>query len=236
MVITLADVRAGRGDDAPSGEVNARVDAVQRGRTAMDTMTRQLRSQVCLQQRRHRDDAQAALDRGRPPRLGDVLRRHARHLAAGDAADAARRLAHGPERRRMTLVSSSAIPRKRWKLVEAPWTPSTCHAVPATYTYAEPLIVRERRRLDQPHGRDGTEPALPVLRLRLRPRGPAAERASSSPAPALRPPSSSRAVAKIKITYRAQPGSKRAPRPRVDRVHAPRSSSAPSIPTPRPPS
>ena len=32
-----------------SGEVAARVDAVQRGRTAMDTMTRQLRSQVCLQ-------------------------------------------------------------------------------------------------------------------------------------------------------------------------------------------
>jgi type II secretory pathway pseudopilin PulG len=48
MIITLAtfslvEVTMGR-----SGEIAARVDAVQRGRSAMDLMTRQLRSQVCL--------------------------------------------------------------------------------------------------------------------------------------------------------------------------------------------
>ena len=41
---SLVEVTMGR-----SGEVAARVDAVQRGRSAMDDMSRQLRSQVCLQ-------------------------------------------------------------------------------------------------------------------------------------------------------------------------------------------
>ena len=62
-----------------SGEVAARVDAVQRGRSAMDEMTRQLRSQVCLQ-----NAGIAAMVQPRSIEvghrgLGDVLRRHARH-------------------------------------------------------------------------------------------------------------------------------------------------------------
>jgi prepilin-type N-terminal cleavage/methylation domain-containing protein len=40
---TLVDVTMRR-----SGEITARVDGVQRGRVAMDTVTRQLRSQICL--------------------------------------------------------------------------------------------------------------------------------------------------------------------------------------------
>jgi prepilin-type N-terminal cleavage/methylation domain-containing protein len=48
MIITLAGFTLVEVVMQRSGEISARIEAVQNGRSAMDTITRQLRSQVCL--------------------------------------------------------------------------------------------------------------------------------------------------------------------------------------------
>ena len=49
-----------------TGEIGARVDTTQRARVAMDSMTRQLRSQVCVPRDRSGDDRERSIFAGTP--------------------------------------------------------------------------------------------------------------------------------------------------------------------------
>ena len=91
-----------------TGEITARVDGVQRGRVAMDLMTRQLRSQVCLGPRRRRRPRSSRPPRPRSPStssMGDPSTKAARlgeatatPLVAEKRADARDHESYAPAR------------------------------------------------------------------------------------------------------------------------------------------
>jgi hypothetical protein len=200
MVITLAtfslvEVTMGR-----SGEVAARVDAVQRGRSAMDDISRQLRSQVCLQNAgitamvKPRSIESATAD-------SVVFYADTRDTSV-DAPAPPAGSPTGPERRRIALVNGTIV-EDRWTLT--PVDIKYSHTVPPTSS--RPLL--QSVGLDQPAGAAAPTPlfryfaydltqAVPQPRVELVPSatGLTADQLQS--------------VARIEITYRAHPIQRRA--------------------------
>ena len=199
MVITLAtfslvEVTMGR-----SGEVAARVDAVQRGRSAMDEMSRQLRSQVCLQ---NAGIAAMVKPRSIESATADsvVFYADTRDTSVNAPAPPAGSPT-GPERRRIALVNGTIV-EERWTLT--PVDIKYSHAVPATST--RPLLASVG--LDQPKDAPAPTPLFRYFAYDLALTVPQPTR-ELVPSPALTA-EQLQSVAKIEITYRAHPIQRRA--------------------------
>jgi hypothetical protein len=200
MVITLAtfslvEVTMGR-----SGEVAARVDAVQRGRSAMDDISRQLRSQVCLQN--------AGIATMTKPRSIEsatasevVFYTDTRDTSVNAPAPPAGSPT-GPERRRIALVNGSIV-EERWTLT--PVDIKYSHAVPPTSTRA----LLASADLDWPKTAPAPTPlfryfAYDVSQTVPEPKVELVPSASGLTADQLQ------SVARIEVSYRAHPTQRRA--------------------------
>jgi prepilin-type N-terminal cleavage/methylation domain-containing protein len=192
-----------------SGEVAARVDAVQRGRGAMDAITRQLRSQVCL--------ANAAWPAGTDPRSIEAATttsvtfyadlRDTSVVGSATPAPGAPQPIVGPERRELALENGTIVER-RWAVTAL---------TTETFTYAA-APTGQRNLLENvdlvpldgaPAGSApvlfryfayDTHAAIPQPTIELLP---------NAGTNALAPADLDR-VAKIEIRYRAQPEQQRA--------------------------
>jgi type II secretory pathway pseudopilin PulG len=198
MIITLAtfslvEVTMGR-----SGEIAARVDAVQRGRSAMDLMTRQLRSQVCLQ---NAGIATMVQPRSIEAATADSVVFYSDTRDTSENAVLPPGGATGPERRRIALVNGTIV-EERWTLT--PVDAEYSHA--ANATSSRPLL--ESVALDQPAGAPQPTPLFRYFAYDLGLEIPQPTR-ELVPAPALTA-EQLQSVAKIEITYRAHPTQRRA--------------------------
>jgi hypothetical protein len=185
-----------------SGEVAARVDAVQRGRMAMDEMTRQLRSQVCL----HSATTAMSQPRSIEAATAESVTFYADMRDTSVNAPAPPPGAPtGPERRSIALVDGTIV-ELRWKLTAS----GTKYTHAANFTASRPLL--ESAALDQEPGAAKPTPLFKYFAYDLRP-GVVPE-----PTRELVPDATTgkltdeqlQQVAKIQIVYRAHPTQRRA--------------------------
>jgi type II secretory pathway pseudopilin PulG len=198
MVISLATFSLVEVTMRRSGEVSARVDAVQRGRLAMDEMTRQLRSQVCLQ---NASVATMVKPRSVEAATEDSVVFYADTRDTSVGAVPPPGGPTGPERRRISLVDGTIV-EERWALTQVDTKYS--HAANATATRA----LLESVALDQPAGAPAPTPLFRYYAYDLDADVPQPTR-ELVPSPALTSDQLQR-VAKIQITYRAHPTQRRA--------------------------
>jgi hypothetical protein len=206
MVVTLAAFGLVETTMRQSGEASARIDAVQRGRSGMDVVTRQLRSQACVTSNVAPGTLPRSIEAGTPDSVtfyADL--RDTSNTAGGPPAPPAGFIL-GPERRQLTFEQMDpADPDTNWKLIERRWLPRAPAA--ATYTYQDPPIVREVLT--------DVEPADGKSFFQYY----AYDFDAATPQPEERIPENTadplaiadaQRVARIKITYRAQPTQERA--------------------------
>lgn len=207
MVVSLAAFGLVSTTMTQSGEAAARIDAVQRGRGALDMVTRQLRSQACVKSNLNfmPDGLPRAIEIGTPDSVVFYadMRDTSNQAVAPPAPPAG--FIDGPERRSLTFEKMKpADPNTNWKLVERRWRPRAPQA--ATYTYQDPPIVRELvTDVERAEGRNFFEYYVYDLDLAVpQPQ----KRIPDNTANALSIPEA-QTVAKIRITYRAQPRQER---------------------------
>jgi type II secretory pathway pseudopilin PulG len=141
MVISLATFSLVEVTMRRSGEVSARVDAVQRGRFAMDEMTRQLRSQVCLQ---NASVATMVKPRSVEAATADSVVFYADTRDTSVGAVPPPGGPTGPERRRISLVDGTIV-EERWALTQVD-TKYSHAANGRTTSAAEVFRLRALRR------------------------------------------------------------------------------------------
>jgi hypothetical protein len=207
MVISLATFALVETVMRQSGEASARIDAVQRGRGAMDTVTRQLRSQACLTSDKSPGPTPRAIEGGTPTSVtfyADM--RDVSNKAAAPPAPPAGFIA-GPERRQLSFEQPN--PAYPGKIVERRWLPRAPEGGP--YKYADPPLVREIMTNVIPVA---GQQVFEYYSFDLRPETLAS---GEPPAPKLRMPevhtnplsiAEAQRVAKITISYRALPSRK----------------------------
>jgi prepilin-type N-terminal cleavage/methylation domain-containing protein len=118
-----------------SGEVSARIEAVQSGRNAMDTLTRELRSQVCLPQSTNPADPRVSVIEATNSSI--TMFTELRDTSANAAATPtpAPGTILGPDKRQVTFMADGRI-------VETVWRPTAL--VNGVYTWAaQPTSTRE---------------------------------------------------------------------------------------------
>jgi prepilin-type N-terminal cleavage/methylation domain-containing protein len=125
---TLVDVTMRR-----SGEVSARIEAVQSGRTAMDTVTRELRSTVCLSQSTNPDEPRLAIVAATPTSITMYTDLRDTSLRAGAPAPAQGTIS-GPDKRTLTFTDDG-------KLLETTFKPTAL--ANGVYTFQAAGITRE---------------------------------------------------------------------------------------------
>jgi type II secretory pathway pseudopilin PulG len=198
MVITLATFSLVEVTMRRSGEVAARVDAVQRGRSAMDEMTRQLRSQVCVQ---NAGIATMVQPRSIESATADSVVFYSDTRDTSENAVLPPGGATGPERRRIALVNGTIV-EERWTLT--PVDAEYSHA--ANATASRPVLGSVA--LDQPAGAPAPTPLFRYFAYDLDLAVPQPTR-ELVPNPTLTA-EQLQSVAKIHITYRAHPTQRRA--------------------------
>jgi prepilin-type N-terminal cleavage/methylation domain-containing protein len=175
-----------------SGEITARVDTVQRGRTAMEAMTRQLRSQICL---------------GFSP---------ARAVTAATDSSVTFYAYMGDPSTKSTAVSATATPTpiiaerrtlslESGAIVERRWIGTLAPTVPLGYTFAtQPNATRELLKPVQLVRLDNAD--VPVFRYY------AYDPTTGEPSVRLIPPTTAglsdaqlRQLALVRISYQAMP-------------------------------
>jgi len=214
MVVSLAAFGLVSTTMTQSGEAAARIDAVQRGRSAMDIVTRQMRSQACVKSNVGfaPDGLPRAIETGTPDSIvfyADM--RDVSNKAVAPPAPPAGFI-DGPERRSLTWEKQNAAdPKTNWKLVERRWRPR--ELVASAYKYMDPPTVREvLTDVDREKDKFGND--IPFFQYF------AYDFALAVPQPTKRlpePPNTAnplsvpdaQQVAKIRITYRAQPKQER---------------------------
>ncbi|HEX6024354.1 MAG TPA: prepilin-type N-terminal cleavage/methylation domain-containing protein [Solirubrobacter sp.] len=199
LVVTLAVFSLVEVTMRKSGEASARVDAVQRGRSAMDLVTRQLRSQVCLQNT-------SVVGMVKPRSIESATANEVVFYA--DTRDTSVNAPTpppgsptGPERRRIALVDGTIV-EERWAL----------NAVGDKYSHA-PAATAARNlltnvELDQS---DGAPAPTPLFRYFAYDQTLTVPQPTKElvPNPALTA-DQLQSVARIQITYRAHPTQRRA--------------------------
>jgi type II secretory pathway pseudopilin PulG len=211
MIITLAAFGLVSTAMTQSGEAAARIEAVQRGRSAMDTVTRQLRSQACVTSNVLPGTLPRAIETGTPEAVvfyADM--RDISNKAVAPPAPPAGFVA-GPERRSLTFEKMDpADPKTNWKLIERRWRPR--EPAGATYTYADPPIVREVLTDVERDKKGGVEvPFFQYFAYDFDLAVPLPNKRIPEPPNTANPLAIAEAqsVAKITITYRAQPTQER---------------------------
>ena len=213
MVVSLAAFGLVSTTMTQSGEAAARIDAVQRGRSAMDIVTRQLRSQACVKSTTLPGSLPRAIETGTPDSVTFYadMRDTSNQAVAPPAPPAG--FIDGPERRELAFEKMKpADPNTNWKLVERRWRPRELNG--STYKYADPPSVRDvLTDIDRYYDpvKRVTVPFFQYFAYNF---------TLASPAPSLRlpePPNTAnplsitdaQSVAKISINYRAQPKQER---------------------------
>jgi prepilin-type N-terminal cleavage/methylation domain-containing protein len=198
VVVTLAGFGLVETTMRQSGEVSARIDAVQRGRMAMDTITRQLRSQACLRTTNANNTIQRSVESGNGTSVtfyADM--RDTSHMGTPTPTPAPG-FVDGPERRMLEFIDDPD-PKRAGKIVETRWLPTALGA-DGRWAYTGAPITREvLTSVD-------AIPGVPVFRyfaydLGLAPPEPK----KLLPEAAELSVSDAQKVAKIGIAYRAQP-------------------------------
>lgn len=125
--LTLVDVTMRR-----SGEISARVEAVQSGRSAMDTITRELRSQVCLPPVVNAPRVSVAAATPTSITMYTELRDTSINPSA--TATPAPGTISGPDKRQVTLTADA-------KLQETIWKPKAVNS--GVYSFVDTGTVRD---------------------------------------------------------------------------------------------
>jgi prepilin-type N-terminal cleavage/methylation domain-containing protein len=178
-----------------SGEISARIDAVQRGRSAMDTITRQLRSQVCLR------NAAVVGPAGNPRSIEAATKNSVTFYAdmrdvsvRADAPAPPPGTIAGPERRTLTFGDDGTLTETRQR-------PSRFEN--GRWFYETPESSREIITHVEQYG---ATPYLQFFGYDLTANPPAPTDPLDGPALTA---AQLQSVAKIRIVYRAQPTQKR---------------------------
>ena len=183
-----------------SGEIAARVDAVQRGRSAMDDLTRQLRSQVCLQ---NAGIAAMVQPRSIESATTDSVTFYTDLRDTSENAPVPPPgTPTGPERRRIALVNGTIV-QERWTL-----TPVGGRVQPRRERDLDPPAAPERRRsTSAPARRAADTPLFRYYAYDFALAVPQPKR-ELVPNPTLTA-AQLQSVARIEITYRAHPTRRR---------------------------
>src|SRR4051812_32253192 len=145
--LTLVDVTMRR-----SGEISARIEAVQSGRGAMDTMTRELRSQVCLPRSTNPSDPRVSVESASASSITLFAELRDTSLKDGVATPTPEPgTIAGPDKRSLTFGPDGKIVEKIWRPI------SLANGV---YSYAEnPSSTRELLvSVEQATAADGKTP------------------------------------------------------------------------------
>jgi type II secretory pathway pseudopilin PulG len=211
---TLVDVTMGR-----SAEISARIEAVQNGRSAMDTMTRQLRSQVCLLRPNGTvDDPRRSLlaaDGASVTFYTDM--RNTANPAPGAPTPSPSGFS-GPEKHTLTFVMNAGSQPPKGKIVETAYKPTGVsngiYQYPSTGTTRNLLMNVEQAPATAADGSavldgNGKPTYIPIFQyfrydFTQDPPQPTFQLTGTLDDTGLKQ------VAKIKITYKAQPARKRA--------------------------
>jgi prepilin-type N-terminal cleavage/methylation domain-containing protein len=218
--LTLVEVTMNR-----SGEISARIEAVQNGRSAMDTITRQLRSQVCLLRPGGTvDDPRRSLTAANGSSVTFYADMRNTENPAPGAPTPTPGGFSGPEKHQLTFIAGPAKPGApvdappAGKIVETVWKPTGVvngiYQYPATSTTRELITTVEQAPVSDDDGNpildgSGKRTYIPIFQyfrfdFTQDPPQPSAQLAGTLADGQLKQ------VARIKITYKAQPARKRA--------------------------
>jgi len=198
-----------------SGQISARIEAVQSGRTAMDTMTRELRSTVCIPRTTNPAILPVAIDAAGPNTvtLYTDLRDNSNRLGGTATPTPAPGTISGPDKRQLTYVPNPA-PATTGKIIETTWKPTSL--VNGVYAYGGAPTSRELlTSVERAKAADGTP--VPVFQffkydfvadaaegLAAQPDHPVTNGVNLLTADQIKN------IAKVKITYKSNPARKRA--------------------------
>jgi hypothetical protein len=210
MTITLAGFTLIEVTMNRSGEIAARVEAVQSGRSGMDTITRQLRSQVCTPWTNDVNAIRRSFESASPNSMTffvDMRDTSSKTVAETPPAG----YVWGPEKHKLTFEPPAPDVYKRTtgRIIEESWRPTSING--AVYQYDKPATTRVVvESVDQATDRlDPTGNTLiPVFQYYRY------DFTKATPEPTYAMPGDLNAesiqkIAKIKITYKAQPARKR---------------------------
>jgi prepilin-type N-terminal cleavage/methylation domain-containing protein len=203
--LTLVEVTMRR-----SGEVSARIEAVQSGRGAMDTNTRELRSQVCLPQTTNPADPRVSVIEATKSSITMFTEMRDTSVNAVSTPTPAPGTIVGPDKRQVTFMPDGRI-------VEKVWRPTAL--ANGIYTWAAtPLSTRELLVSVEPAPTDDGQASIPFLQYfrydfkTATQQGIAAQPTDpliGSGTDGVLSADQIKSVAKIKITYRSNPAIKR---------------------------
>ena len=169
MILVLATMTLVEVTMRRTGESQDRVEALQGGRIALDTMTRELRSRVCLPRVADVDAPQFSIDAASPDSI--TFFTDMRDTSTGGSTAVPAGYIAGPDKRTLTYVPDAAKPINS-KIVESVYPAFSLTG--SVYGYkATPLRTRrpaDQRAARRGHGQrlHGHDPDLPVLPVRLR--------------------------------------------------------------------
>jgi prepilin-type N-terminal cleavage/methylation domain-containing protein len=193
-----------------SGEVSARIEAVQGGRGAMDTMTRELRSQVCLPQSTNPADPRVSILEATKSSITMFVEMRDTSVNAAATATPVPGTIAGPERRQLTFMPDGRI-------VEKAWGPTALASGVYTWT-TEPTSTRELLVSVEPAKTDDGKAYIPYFQyFRYDFKTAAQQGIAAQPtdqlfgtgADGVLSKDDIKSVAKIKITYKSNPAIKR---------------------------
>jgi type II secretory pathway pseudopilin PulG len=210
MVLVLASLSLVDVTMRKTGETQDRVEALQGGRLAMDTMTRELRSRVCLPQTGTADAIQISIASASPDAVSFYT--DMRDTSSGGAVTPPTGFISGPQKRSLSFVYDTAA--KTNKLVESVYWPTGVTA--GVYAYAttpnstRALLLNLQRAQGTVAGATVTLPIFQYFQYDFTKsaavgRDPAPEWEVTNPSDAngVLTADQARTVSKIRITYRA---------------------------------
>jgi type II secretory pathway pseudopilin PulG len=211
MVLVLASLSLVEVTMRRTGETQDRIEALQGGRLALDTITRELRSRVCLPLTGGADPIQVSIASASPDAVAFYVDMRDTS-AGGSAATPPSGYISGPQKRSLTYVYDAVA--KTGKLVEAIYWPSKVldgvYSYNATPNSTRELLVNVQRAQGTLNGATVTVPIFQYFQYDFG----QSDAANETPGPdyevtnladATLPLSDdqARTVAKIRITFRA---------------------------------
>ena len=209
MVLVLASLSLVEVTMRKTGETQDRIEALQGGRLTMDTITRELRSRVCLPQTGGSDPIQISIASASPDSIS-IYTDMRDTSSGGTAAAPPAGFIAGPQKRTVTYVYDAAA--NTGKLVESIYWPtgvnSGVYTYPATATSTRDLLLNVQRAQGTVSGATVTLPIFQYFqydfaRSDAAGRDPAPEWEVLPAATGKLTDDAARTVAKVRITYRA---------------------------------
>jgi type II secretory pathway pseudopilin PulG len=211
MILVLATLSLVEVTMRKTGETQDRVEALQGGRLAMDTMTRELRSRVCLPQTGTADAIQISIASASPDSVSFYTDMRDTS-SGGTAATPPTGFISGPQKRSLSFVYDTTA--KINKLVESVYWPTGVtagvYAYAATPNSTRALLLNVQRAQGSLAGAAVTLPIFQYFQYDFSKsdavgRDPAPEWEVTNPSDAngVLTADQARTVSKIRITYRA---------------------------------